>query len=226
MKIFKHTASELSLHNPIPWTNKLFVGVWGVLGQGLPLLALLSLVFSLGAGRQNCQQLGSIQISQPDLLPSRLVVEPTLNRVTPTVVGTKIILGNSLLTSNTSVLSQNQGQCDQTVQMSVIAILVLFLSIGLGIPYFALQSETLIFDKSTQQFRCIRHTLLGNKTWQCPLHEIHDVTINIRRNDRTSKTYTYTLTLLPKVGKKKLLYSPQHQTEEARDAIKQFLKIL
>lgn len=224
MKILKHTASELSLHNPIPWSNKVFLGIWAVLGQGLPLLVLLSLVFSLGASRRNCQQLGSIQLGQTHLLPFKPFEKRTFTPVAAAEISTQLV-SKRLVASNKVILSQTPDDCTQTSQISAIFMLTIFLVVGLGVPYFAWQSETLIFDKSTQQFRCIRYTLLGKRTWQCPLHEIHDVTINITRHKKNSNTYTYTLTLLPKAGKKSLRYSPQRQTEEAQDAIKQFLQI-
>ena len=95
---------------------------------------------------------------------------------------------NRFLTSNEDTLTLEH---DHRLQMGhnllPAAFMGMFVVVGTGVMYLSLQSETLIFDKTSQQFRCIRHTLLGQRTWQCPLQEIHDVAIDIHRSGKGLK---------------------------------------
>ncbi|NEQ53143.1 MAG: hypothetical protein F6K11_23900 [Leptolyngbya sp. SIO3F4] len=97
----------------------------------------------------------------------------------------------------------------------------LFVLIGGTVVYFSFRSEELVFDKTTRQFRCRRQTLLGTKTWQCPLNEIQDVVVDIQ-TDRNGDAI-YGLKFIPQQGKQSLIPGPKHDVETACKTIRAFL---
>ncbi|MEM9006839.1 MAG: hypothetical protein AAGE59_25345 [Cyanobacteria bacterium P01_F01_bin.86] len=89
-----------------------------------------------------------------------------------------------------------------------------------------LESETLVFKKSSQQLnRVTRHPLLGARTAQYPLHMIHHMSIQVRL--RKGKVSHYKLMLLTEEGQEILLLRNECKllTEQTRDAIHAFLAL-
>lgn len=98
----------------------------------------------------------------------------------------------------------------------------LFVLLGGTVVHFSFRFEELIFDKNTQQFHCIRHTLMGKKTWQCPLSEIEDVAVDVRIDSNGDAFYA--LKLMPQQGKQALIPGPKSHVEEASSIIRAFLQ--
>ncbi|MBT9313960.1 hypothetical protein [Leptothoe spongobia] len=98
----------------------------------------------------------------------------------------------------------------------------LFVLIGSTVVYFSFRSEELVFDKNTRQFRCSRQTLLGSKTWQCPLNEIQDVIVDVQIDSDGDPTYA--LKLIPQQGKRALIPGSKSHVEAACNTIRNFLQ--
>lgn len=86
-------------------------------------------------------------------------------------------------------------------------------------------SQTLIFDKSVQQFHYIRHTPFGKKKWQCPFSKIWEVTIDDNRGHHNEGYETFTLKVMAK-GKTVFIKATRRaQVEQVQNLIKQFLPL-
>lgn len=131
---------------------------------------------------------------------------------------------NSFLESDQTALNiQRDMRLRLGHSLFPIMFMGLFVLIGGTVVYFAFRSEVLVFNKKSQLFRCDRVTLLGKQTWQYPLHEIQNVTVDIQ-TDRDGD-FTYTLKLLPEDGKLILMPGQQEQIETACSIIRDFLKL-
>ena len=102
---------------------------------------------------------------------------------------------------------------------------------GLYMLYGVLQSETLTFDKTANEIRCDRKTLLGTRRWQLPLSTLQNISVaTLKRQYKKASgnrgvRWSYTLKLVTRDNQaKELLYQDDGDSVNAAyQAINQFL---
>ena len=113
----------------------------------------------------------------------------------------------------------------------VVLLLIATGSYGLCILHGALRSETLIFDKTANEVRCDRKTLLGIKHWQMQLSTLQNVSVctSKRRykkaNGNKATRWSYNLTFMASNDQKQemLYYHDGESVDTALLAIEKFL---
>lgn len=102
---------------------------------------------------------------------------------------------------------------------------------GLSMVYGVLQSVTLTLDKTADEVRCDRKTLLGTKRWQLPLSTLKAVSVGkfkrryTKANGNRATRWSYNLTFVTSDEQKKgtPYYNDGESVDAALQAIKEFL---
>ncbi|MEM7770158.1 MAG: hypothetical protein AAF327_06570 [Cyanobacteria bacterium P01_A01_bin.37] len=117
------------------------------------------------------------------------------------------------------------------VHIPTALVLLLVAAYGGNILYSEQQSETLVLDKTANEIRCDRKTLLGKKHWQFALSSLQNVSVGTfkRRYKKINGNYgtrwSYTIQFVTKDDQKKqLLYNQDGEiADQTCRAINRFL---